>query len=246
MRSIAWRKKQTLNLLSNGNTMVSKTNLYIPREIRSCILENMAIKKNLYRYVYSQLSKHYSIFSTSDYFQMVKRVINNTGEYEESESYPREYYDNLESKWLERMENEFKKFLVEGIDGYSKIVLILSIMENIKNKSILQNKFFLTSCKGYDSIWRKNKPHSIRSVPNFYKVIITLKESSFYKIKLVEGGALSVSAQKMRIWDKETALDYIDYSYLDDELFDLLFRDSFRFKLQNIIIIYIRAFDMID
>lgn len=224
--------------------MAGNINLYIPREIRNFILENRTVKLYLWRLVRTKMYSTYSIFTTSDYIRMVKYLLEESVACDDPKPYTPEYFANLEDKWLQILEKEFKRFIVD-IDGYSKIILLLTILENIQNKNIIQNRFFLSMYEIYNKIWRRNKPKSIRTVPNFYKVIITLKESKFYKIKLVSDGLLGVSSQKKRIWDKETALNYIDYSYLNDELFDLMFRDSFRMRLRNQIKIYLQTFDII-
>ena len=118
----------------------------------------------------------------------------------------------------------------------------MMILKEVESRNIRINRFYLSLVGYYNSIWFSNKPSCVRTVPNFYKIIFTLENEFFYFINKVDNAFLS-EKQKNKIWKKEVALNYVDYAYFDEMLFDLILHDDFRKELMKNILDVISSFN---
>lgn len=210
--------------------------MYIPLEIAQFITNEISDNKARLSstLLWKRFRDKYSFYGFSEYRKMLNSFKNgdfetNTLYYKNDKSHP----SVLESYWLDEFRQIINSFNDE--DGYSKKIFLLSILENHIGP-YATNRIYLNLYEDYRILWWKYKSKLIRTIPNFYKVFVTLKEYDFYDIKLVDDCKYDNLIITKKIWNREDIIDYVDYAYLDDSLFDILFLDSFREKLTKCII----------
>ncbi|MDE6444574.1 MAG: hypothetical protein K2K64_09190, partial [Muribaculaceae bacterium] len=101
----------------------------------------------------------------------------------------------------------------------------------------INNRIYIRLYEKYAKIWWHYKPKLIRTVPNFYKVFISLRKYGFYEVETFDDFSLDNLEIPHKIWKRSDIFDHADYGYINDPiLFDMMFLDSFRDRLKSLII----------
>lgn len=210
--------------------------MYIPYEIFQFIVD--AINNdvsNIQLCAWNKFKSEYSVFKCADYRTILHSI--KSRQFETCQSYISSglfELSHLESYWMERL----RKFVIpieDNVDDFSNKIFLLTILENIIKNPLTSNKIYLSLNDDYRTVWWKYKTPLIKTVPNFYKVVITFKNSGFYHVRTVDDSSTGDLNIRKKIWDKGSIVNYFEYGYFDDSLYDLFFLDSFREKLINLI-----------
>lgn len=218
---------------------MKKPTIYIPLEIERCFSDEISVgkKQNIVNRVYKKLKDKYSILSYKDFVNMYISMQNN-----EFETAPNFFEGDLTNQdfivkdWLAKFRDILDAMYGQP-DAYSLKIFLLLLLDAVEKKIYSGNFIYLNQNTKYASLWWKYKSPLVRTVPNFYKVFFTLRNYGFYDVMPIDNAKLNNLRVSHKIWKYEDVIDYIDYGYISDPvLFDLIFLDSFRNKLVEIII----------
>ncbi|MBD5207356.1 MAG: hypothetical protein HDS79_03685 [Bacteroidales bacterium] len=218
---------------------MKKPTIYIPLEIERYFSDEIRIgrEQDIVNRVYKKLKDKYSILSYKDFVNMYISIQNN-----EFETAPNFFEGDLTNQdfvvkdWLAKF-RDILDAMYGHPDAYSLKIFLLLILDSVEKKIYSGNFIYLNQYTIYTSLWWKLKSPLVRTVPNFYKVFVTLRDYGFYDVKTIDDADLNSLTVSHKIWKYDDIIDYIDYGFISDPvLFDLIFLDSFRNKLVEIII----------
>lgn len=139
--------------------------------------------------------------------------------------------DLTEDQWI-KMLLSMKGTQVKGLTSPHKAIFILSIIESIKRGYIREKRIFATTTLSdtFMRIWNKYVPAEWPFRANAFQPYIHMSSEPFYFLVNAEG---VTSFDLNQNWSRNLVVRYIEYAYFDNQLFELLHKQSFTDRLSK-------------
>lgn len=139
-----------------------------------------------------------------------------------------------EDQWVEKIVNMRSK-IYQGLISPHKAIFMLAISALLKKRLIrferIEPSYILSDT--YISLWHKYVPSTWPFKPNVYQPYMHMSGEDFYGLKKIDSvGNFDINLS----WSRDLVLKYVEYAFIDEELKDLLKKDSFSNRLEEALI----------
>ena len=180
-------------------------------------------------WIFSKNKKVALIELLSPYLNEVKSISPTENKLEEQ--FPNNNPKLSKEEWMNLI-SSMKCMKHKGYIAPHKAIFILTIIEAIKNKKIVENRIFPSTSLSdiFNRLWCEYVSIDLPFKSNFYQPFIHMEGEPFYYLIRLDG------IDKFDInqnWNRNNVLQYVEYGVLNSELFKHLFDEKFSQSLKN-------------